>query len=88
MKRFGGGVEGSVTALQHTFEDAVSEQSGLHDLACKGNYNSFSLFNLCFVVEFFFDLSICHNYHHWRLLASFLKETPCLGCTKDTIFSS
>lgn len=37
-QKYGGGLEGAITALQHTFENTIQDDDNLHDLARKGKY--------------------------------------------------
>lgn len=74
-RRFGGGLEGLATALQHSFEDAVADQSGLRDLACKA-YTSWVRFYASYPKEArnVFNFKALHLGHHAKSFA--LRDPP------------
>lgn len=74
-EKYGGGLEGAITALQHTFENTIQDDDNLHDLARKA-YTSWVRFYMSYPKEArtVFDFKMLHLGHHAKSFA--LTEAP------------
>ncbi|KAF6198101.1 hypothetical protein GE061_007848 [Apolygus lucorum] len=74
-QRWGGGIEGAATVLQHNFESAILEDKTLHDIACKA-YKSWVRFYATYPKDLrvVFDFKSLHLGHNAKSFA--LRDPP------------